>query len=116
MTTTLDNLKPSVRLAIVNPESGSHSEFGRGVAALCLRVRNLGSLNAAAKDMGMAYSKAWRIIRETESSLDIALLNRDGAHGSALTEEGNKILDLYLTLDTALQQEAQQHFEQAMKN
>ena len=82
-------LEPAIRLSIKNPESDSGSVFGRGIADLCLGVRETGSLNAAAKGMGMAYSKAWRIIKETEAALGIQLLNRDGAHGSDLTDEGD---------------------------
>ena len=83
----LTNLTPSIRLSIKNPNSESGSVFGRGIADLCLGVREKGSLNAAAKSIGMAYSKAWRIIKETEAALEIQLLNRDGAHGSSLTDE-----------------------------
>ena len=61
-------LKPVIRLAVTNSSSESNSQFGRGVASLCLGVRTLGSLNAAAKEMKMAYSKAWRIVKETESA------------------------------------------------
>ena len=89
----LANLKPTIRLSIMNPDAESGSLFGRGIASLCLGVRETGSLNAAAKGMGMAYSKAWRIIKDTEAALDLQLLNRDGAHGSDLTEAGNKLLD-----------------------
>ena len=101
--TDLSKLKPSVRLSIANPESDSNSVFGRGIADLCLGVRETGSLNAAAKRMGMAYSKAWRIIKETEAALDVQLLNRDGAHGSTLTEGGNKILDSYMALNSRVE-------------
>ena len=52
----LSALKPSIRLSIENPASESGSVFGRGIANLCLGVRETGSLNAAAKGMGMAYS------------------------------------------------------------
>ena len=98
----LRKLKPSIRLGIENPESNSNSVFGRGIADLCLGVRETGSLNAAAKRMGMAYSKAWRIIKETEAALGVQLLDRDGAHGSTLTEEGNKILDSYEALNSRI--------------
>ena len=87
------NLKPIIRLAVMSEDASSNSQFGRGVANLCLGVREFGSLNAAAKDMKMAYSKAWRIIKETEAALGMQLLDRDGAHGSTLTEDGNKLLD-----------------------
>ncbi|MCL1797810.1 MAG: LysR family transcriptional regulator [Eggerthellaceae bacterium] len=106
----LTKLQPSVRLSITNPESKSGSLFGRGVADLCLGVRDTGSLNAAAKNMGMAYSKAWRIVKDTEEALGTALLNRDGAHGSTLTAEGDKILDTYIALDKQLTHIAQKAF------
>lgn len=98
----LSALKPGIRLSIENPASESGSVFGRGIANLCLGVRETGSLNAAAKGMGMAYSKAWRIIKETEAALGVQLLDRDGAHGSTLTEAGDKILDAYIELDSRM--------------
>lgn len=110
----LGSLKPTIRLSITNPASESGSVFGRGIANLCLGVREAGSLNAAAKGMGMAYSKAWRIIKETEAALDLQLLNRDGAHGSTLTEEGDALLDAYLTIDAQLQKDAEKAFKSAI--
>lgn len=104
-------LMPIIRLAVKSDDAKSNSQFGRGVANLCLGVRELGSLNAAAKGMKMAYSKAWRIIKETEAALGMQLLDRDGAHGSTLTDEGNKLLDTYIELDAKLQQIAEEEFE-----
>ena len=103
-------LKPIIRLAVKSEDADSNSQFGRGVANLCLGVRELGSLNAAAKGMKMAYSKAWRIIKETEAALDMQLLDRDGAHGSTLTKEGDKLLDAYLEIDAKLQAIAEEEF------
>ncbi|HIY82334.1 winged helix-turn-helix domain-containing protein [Rubneribacter sp.] len=111
----LKNLKPTVRLSIMNPGAESGSLFGRGIASLCLGVREAGSLNAAAKGMGMAYSKAWRIIKDTEAALDVQLLHRDGAHGSSLTAEGDKILDAYLAIEERIQREAEKAFEELLK-
>ena len=105
-----NNLQPIIRLAVRSDESDSNSQFGRGIANLCLGVREKGSLNAAAKSMKMAYSKAWRIIKETEAALDMQLLDRDGAHGSTLTDEGNKLLDAYLEIDEKLQKIAEEEF------
>lgn len=104
-------MKPIVRLAIMSEDSKSNSQFGRGIANLCQGVREQGSLNAAAKSMKMAYSKAWRIVKDTESALGIQLLDRDGAHGSSLTPEGEQLLDTYLELDDELQKFAQEQFE-----
>ena len=106
----LANQKPTIRLSIMNPDSESGSLFGRGIANLCLGVRETGSLNASAKGMGMAYSKAWRIVKDTEAALGIQLLDRDGAHGSTLTEAGDKLLDAYVAIDKKLQEDAEKEF------
>ena len=103
-------LKPAIRLAVMSETSDSNSQFGRGIANLCIGVREMGSLNAAAKSMKMAYSKAWRIVKETEAALGIQLLNRDGAHGSTLTDEGNRLLDAYIAVDSKLQKVAEEEF------
>lgn len=103
-------LKPVIRLAVMCETSDSNSQFGRGIANLCIGVREMGSLNAAAKSMKMAYSKAWRIVKETEAALGIQLLNRDGAHGSTLTDEGNRLLDAYIAVDSKLQKVAEEEF------
>ncbi len=104
--TKLNHLATSVRLSITNPKAESGSVFGRGVANLCLGVRDKGSLNAAAKGMGMAYSKAWRIVKDTEKALGIDLLIRDGAHGSVLSPAGNQLVDSYFAIQEKISQEA----------
>lgn len=108
-------LKPVIRLAVMCEGADTNSQFGRGVANLCLGVRDLGSLNAAAKSMKMAYSKAWRIVKETEAALGMQLLDRDGAHGSTLTAEGDKLLDAYFEIDAKLQKVAEAEFEKRFK-
>lgn len=108
----LQTLCMGVRLTVTNPSSESTSAFGPGVAKLCLGVREHGSLNASAKAMRMAYSKAWRIIKDTEETLDVQLLLRDGAHGSTLTEDGNRLLDAYLAIEEHLSAEADRLFKE----
>lgn len=112
MASKLEKLVPSTRLSITNPKSESNSVFGKGIADLCTGVREHGSLNAAAKHMGMAYSKAWRIIKDTEEALGFQLLIRDGAHGSELTPEGVKLLDLYARISQEISQEAMKLYQE----
>lgn len=113
--TSLSHLTASVRLSISNDESDSGSVFGPGIAALCKGVRDLGSLNAAAKSMGMAYSKAWRVIKDTEAALGVQLLNRDGAHGSNLTDNGNTLVDVYYAISDHLKIEADDIFRNSVE-
>lgn len=107
----LSDLQTSVRLSITNSNTASDSVFGKGIADLCNGVREMGSLNAAAKSMGMAYSKAWRIIKDTEASLGINLLIRDGAHGSVLTDDAARLLDAYNVVCNKLSQEASKLYQ-----
>ena len=104
----LQSLALGVRLTVTNPVSESTSAFGPGVA-------KHGSLNASAKAIRMAYSKAWRILKDTEESLGVQLLLRDGAHGSTLTEEGNRLLDAYLSIQGKLSEEAQELFDDMVR-
>ena len=112
----LKGLHANVRLSVSNPDSDSNSVFGPGIAALCRGVRDRGSLYAAAKAMGMAYSKAWRIIKETEEALAMQLLDRDGARGSTLTPEGDRLLSIYDKLDEKLAAQCQQLYEKALNS
>lgn len=78
-----------------NTDSRDSIGFGRGIVQLLRGVQEYGSLNKATKAMGMAYSKAWRILNETEEEFGIKLLEREGAHGSNLTPECLKLLEVY---------------------
>lgn len=73
--------------------------FGEGPYRLLLAVETEGSLRAAAASMGMAYTKALRLVRHAEQALGFALTQRttggrDGG-GSRLTPQGKEFLDQY---------------------
>ena len=71
--------------------------FGPGVAALLHRVDDLHSLRAAAMSMGMAYSKAWTIVKNSENAFGFKFLTSTaggkGGGGAVLTAECNAIHD-----------------------
>ena len=73
--------------------------FGPGIAALLRQVREHHSLRAAAMSMGMAYSKAWTILKASEENLGFKLLHsttvgKNGG-GATLTPEAESILSAY---------------------
>ena len=80
--------------------------FGPGVAQLLHAVQQLHSLRAAALSMDMAYSKAWRITKESEAALGFALLDSStgGKHGGGarLTPEASALLARYDAYTDAL--------------
>jgi molybdate transport system regulatory protein len=65
--------------------------FGEGPLELLKGVERTASLHKASTEMGMAYSKAWRLIREMEDRLGFLLLERKtggpSGGGSRLTPE-----------------------------
>ena len=78
-----------------------HNEkfFGEGPYRLLLAVEACGSLRAAAQSMGMAYTKALRLLKTAEAALGFPLTaraagGRDGG-GSRLTPEGKEWLAKY---------------------
>lgn len=91
-----------------------HPVWGSGTAQLLYGVSQTDSLRAAAKQMGMSYSKAWKIIHEAENGLDIRLLERSvggaGGGGSQLTKQGERLLSAYVQAENELKIAAEAAF------
>ena len=87
--------------------------FGNGLAQLLAIVDKTHSLNTAATEMGMAYSKAWKIIKKAEAHLDFPLTIRQiggtSGGGSRLSPEGRKFLESY----TAFNKDIENHMRDA---
>ena len=65
--------------------------FGPGMSALLRGIEETGSLQGAAQSMNMAYSKAWKMLKESEKAWGFMLTDRetggrDGG-GSTLTPQ-----------------------------
>lgn len=73
--------------------------FGDGPFELLRRVEQTKSLHQAAGQMGMAYSKAWRLIWILEKRLGFALLERkvggSSGGGSQVTPQGKTLMSHY---------------------
>jgi len=117
----LQKVRPRIGLALISSDV-SDAPFGKihegslcvGVSRLLKGVRDTGSLNMAAKTMGMAYSKAWRILKLVEGNIGAKLIDRYGARGSVLTAEGSKLLDAYLQLQDELSELAERRFAEML--
>lgn len=89
--------------------------FGPGVSRLMELVEEKGSLSAACKEMGMAYSKAWKIVKAAETDLGFSLM--EGSSGgesggrTVLTEQGKDFLKRYRQFEAEVQQKADEAFE-----
>ena len=73
--------------------------FAEGRRMLLESVNRLGSLNAAAKELGMSYRAAWGKIKATEKALGLKLLDvttgGKGGGGAKLTHEARELVTSY---------------------
>lgn len=88
--------------------------FGPGPMQLLELVGRTGSLHKAAAVMGMAYSKAWKMLGELEHQWGFAMLERrpggTGGGGSSLTPRGWELLARYRALRWETDRAARQAF------
>lgn len=85
------------RIIFLNEENEKF--FGEGPCRLLHAIEETGSLRAGAAKLGMAYSKAFKIIKNAEKELGFALTVREvggkSGGGSTLTKEGKEWLERY---------------------
>ena len=88
------NLK--VKLYVQN---GKEKFMGIGVLWVLQKTKELGSLRAAATDLGISYSKVYRMIVNLEKNLGARVIDRrkggSDRSGATLTEFGEKFTEMY---------------------
>ncbi len=93
---------------------GAEKCFGPGPMELLERVGRTGSLHKAAAAMGMAYSKAWKLLGALEQQWGFAILQRSpggaGGGGSLLTPAAWDLLERYRALQWETARAADQAF------
>ena len=90
--------------------------FGPGVATLLEHIKIEGSIYKASKSMNIAYSKAWKIIKNFEKEVGIKLIETkrggiDGG-GSSLSREGENFLKKYRIFEQKLNIIAENLFDE----
>ncbi len=90
-------MKPVTRIRLI--DDNGQKFFGEGPARLLHGVEETGSLRAAAASMGMAYTKALKILKNAETALGFPLAVRaaggKNGGGSRVTPQGKELLNRY---------------------
>lgn len=77
-------------------EDKGQTLLGRGRVQLLARIHELGSLNKAAKSLGMSYRSAWGRLKDSEEALGQPLVvDQGGRKGFRLSEFGIAIVEAY---------------------
>lgn len=98
--------------------------FGDGPCELLRRVEKMMSLHRAANQMGMSYSKAWRLIQTLEERLGFPLLERkvggQSGGGSLVTPRARNLLNQYerfrKDVETNMEKIYRKHFDASFVN
>ena len=72
--------------------------MGEGRAVFLELIDRTGSINKAAKKLGMSYRALWGKLKTTEKALGFKFIRSQGRAGSFLTPEGKQFLENYLEL------------------
>lgn len=103
-----------IRFKIWLEENGGVA-FAEGRKMLLESVDRLGSLNAAAKELGMSYRAAWGKIKATEKALGLKLLEvatgGKGGGGAALTKDARELVAKYKKYNARMDVLMQKEFE-----
>ena len=106
-----------VRSKVWLEEKGSPL-MGTGRAELLRAVERTGSINAAAKELGMDYRRAWGLIDSMEKRLQFRLVIRrrgGSGRGTSLTDEARRLLALFETFERQAQDSIDRQFRKAFK-
>jgi molybdate transport system regulatory protein len=94
-----DNVKLKMKVAYKVWLDKNGKAFGDGPYELLRRVEKIKSLHRAANQMGMAYSKAWRLIQTLEERLGFPILERKAGGksggGSRVTPNAKELMEHY---------------------
>lgn len=90
--------------------------LGDGRERLLHLIDEYGSINEAARRMGLTYRRAWGYLRAMEEKLGIPLVVREkGGHGggsSVLTPEAVELLEKFVRLREGLNQSVDRKFHE----
>lgn len=107
-------MKSTTKLIFTNDRNEKF--FGEGPCMLLRTLEHTGSLHAAAQSMGMAYTKALKLLKNAEQALGFALTTRSiggkNGGGSSLTPEGLAWIERYEACRDACIQENQRLFRE----
>lgn len=89
--------------------------FGPGRLQLLKLIQETGSISKAAKDMGMSYKKAWRMVDEmnTFGGSPYVITSKGGLQGGGteIAERGKQMMEAYRRLDEKLRAVIEQETE-----
>ncbi len=108
-----------IKLNIKIIDENGNQFLGNGIVWLLEKIDIHGSISQAAKEMNMAYSKSWKIIKNLEKNLGEELLERKkggNEHGGTkLTLTAKDIVKKYNELKMDITHYTEKKFDKKLK-
>jgi molybdate transport system regulatory protein len=91
--------RPRIRI-----KAGKEIALGPGKVDLLEAIERNGSISAGARELGLSYRRAWDLVDTMNHCFKHPLVARvkggKGGGGARLTAEGQRMLELYRTMET----------------
>src|SRR5688572_1517627 len=104
----------SIRIDLV-----SGDRIGPGKIALLEAIRTTGAISGAARALGLSYRRAWLLVEEVNDALrEPAVTAEIGGHrggGAVLTSVGERVVDLYRSIESQARSAASGEFRAIAK-
>ncbi len=98
----MKNIDKSIQINL-RVQLGKGSYFGPGKILLLEAIKNLGSISSAAKNIGMSYRKAWKLVCDINKlgNNKIVLTNTGGkgTGGAIITKKGEELIKIYREME-----------------
>lgn len=95
------------------------ARIGPGKVALLEAIKAKGSISGAARSLDMSYRRAWLLVEEINNTLAkpavVAEMGGRSGGGASITPAGEKIVDLYRTIETRARDAAGSEFRALAK-
>ena len=104
----------SIRIDLSNGD-----RIGPGKVALLEAIRAKGSISGAARSLGMSYRRAWLLVEEINKALAkpavVAEMGGRSGGGASVTPVGEKIVDLYRSIENRTRNASRSEFRAMAK-
>jgi molybdate transport system regulatory protein len=98
----------------IRVDLASGLRIGPGKISLLETIRSTGSISAAARSLEMSYRRAWLLVEAINNGLDEPAVTAEsgGRHGggAAVTAVGERIIDLYHSIESQARSAADNEF------
>jgi molybdate transport system regulatory protein len=115
MVTSLHAMRPTRIQFRMRMMHGEQISLGPGKVAVLEAIVLAGSINAAAKHLGMSYRRCWQLVDSMNKSFRMLLVETatGGAHGggAVVTEYGIRVIDLYRRIERNAQRASAREIE-----